>query len=477
MQLRYAAYAAPALLVAVIAGAFLLASDTGPQPTMYALTTSATENGGVSPLPGTYTYLDGESVTVTATPDEGYRVSSWSGDCSGTATTCVLTLDADRTASVTFERITYALTTSATENGGVSPLPGTYTYLDGESVTVTATPDEGYRVSSWSGDCSGTTLSCTLTMDADKTARVTFERITYALTTSATENGGVSPLPGAYTYLDGESVTVTATPDEGYRVASWGGDCSGTTLSCTLTMDADKTARVTFERITYTLTVTATGQGTVTPAGTTTQYESDEVTLRASWSDATHSFDGWGGECSGTASTCLLTMDANKSVTATFTALPANRCAAPTDADCIRAVYRGAPGDYAQVRDIPAALLLTPGADGRYYVECGHQITVVTVAPLPTGYTRFWLDRTPLEFGTPSSVSFSQLIKPVGDDLHFHGRRGRGRVHAHHVRSDGGAAVRAPTARRQARTRRCCGDDRVFGRDLDLPLRHVRHHR
>ncbi len=76
------------------------------------------------------------------------------------------------------------------------------------------------------------------------------------------------------------------------------------------------------ERITYTLTVTATGDGTVTPDGTTTQYESDEVTLRASWSDATHSFDGWGGECSGTASTCLLTMDANKSVTATFTALP-----------------------------------------------------------------------------------------------------------------------------------------------------------
>ena len=105
--------------------------------------------------------------------------------------------------------------------------------------------------------------------------------------------------------------------------------------------------------------------------------------------------------------------------TAEFTALPAGRCATTTAADCIRAVYRGAPGDYAQVRDIPAALLLTPGADGRYYVERGHQITVVTAAPLPTGYTRFWLDRTPLEFGTPSSVSFSQLIKPVGTTYTF----------------------------------------------------------
>ncbi len=236
----------------------------------------------------------------------------------------------------------------------------------------------------------------------------------YALTTSATENGGVSPLPGTYTYLDGESVTVTATPDSGHRVASWGGDCSGTTLSCSLTLDADRTASVTFERITYTLTVTATGQGTVTPAGTTTQDDGDEVTLTASWSDATHDLDGWGGDCSGTASTCLLEMDGNKSVTATFIALPTDRCAESTDADCIRAIYLGAPSDYAQVTDIPASGLLTPEADGRYYVERGHQITVVTAAPLPTGYTRLWLDRTPLEFGTPSSVSFSQLIKPVG---------------------------------------------------------------
>ena len=488
MQLRYAAYAALALLVAVIAGAFLLASDTGPQPTTYALTTSATENGGVSPLPGTYTYLDGESVTVTATPDEGYRVSLWSGDCSGTATTCVLTLDADRTASVTFERITHTLTVTATGDGSVTPAgttthdegdeatltatpdegyrvslwsgdcsgtattcvltldadrtasvtferithtltvtatgdgsvtpAGTTTHDEGDEATLTATPDEGYRVSLWSGDCSGTATTCVLTLDADRTASVTFERITHTLTVTATGDGSVTPA-GTTTHDEGDEATLTATPDEGYRVSLWSGDCSGTATTCVLTLDADRTASVTFERITHTLTVTATGDGSVTPAGTTTQYESDEVTLRASWSDATHSFDGWGGDCSGTASTCLLTMDANKSVTATFTALPANRCAAPTDADCIRAIYLGAPGDYAQVTDIPASGLLTPEADGRYYVERGHQISVVTAAPLPTGYTRFWLDRTPLEFGTPSSVSFSQLIKPVGTTYTF----------------------------------------------------------
>ena len=171
---------------------------------------------------------------------------------------------------------------------------------------------------------------------------------TYLLTTTAGTNGSVSPLPGTYRYLSGASVTVTATPDADYRVAAWGGDCSGTATTCTLTMDAAKT------------------------------------------------------------------------VTATFAALAADRCATVSASDCIRAVYKGAPGDYAQVADIPADKLLTPGSDGRYTVERGQQVTVVTAAPLPTGYTRFYLQRRPPGApGTPDPVSFSQLIPPVGTTYTF----------------------------------------------------------
>ena len=94
-------------------------------------------------------------------------------------------------------------------------------------------------------------------------------------------------------------------------------------------------------------------------------------------------------------------------------------CTTPADPTCIRAVYKGAPADYAQVSDVPADRLLTPGSDGRYRVERGQQYTVVTAAPLPAGWTRFWLDWSPLEFGTPSPVSFSQLIKPVGTTYTF----------------------------------------------------------
>ena len=168
---------------------------------------------------------------------------------------------------------------------------------------------------------------------------------------------------------------------------------------------------------TYALTITATGGGSVNPGGTTRYDEDSAVTLRASWNDATHSFTAWGGACSGGATSCELTMDADKTVTATFAALPADRCATTAAADCIRAVYKGAPGDYAQVQDIPADHLITPGSDGRYQVERGQQITVVTAAPLPTGYTRFYLQRRTLV--RPSPTSYERLIPPVGTTYTF----------------------------------------------------------
>lgn len=169
---------------------------------------------------------------------------------------------------------------------------------------------------------------------------------------------------------------------------------------------------------TFTLTVTVGEGGTIIPSGVNTYAESAEVSLTASWNDATHSFDGWTGDCTGVKSTCDLgEIYSDFSVGATFTALAADRCSSPTDADCIRAVYLGAPEDYAQVSDIPADKLLSPGSDGRYQVERGQQYTVVTAAPLPTGYDRFYPQLSPDT--TPRATTSFQLVRPVGTTYSF----------------------------------------------------------
>ena len=90
-------------------------------------------------------------------------------------------------------------------------------------------------------------------------------------------------------------------------------------------------------------------------------------------------------------------------------------CATPDDPTCIHAVYIGQPGDYAEVADIPSAMLLSGGPGGTYRVDAGLEVTVVTAARLPGGWTRFYLEPSPLF--TP--ISASRLIPPVGTTYTF----------------------------------------------------------
>ena len=163
----------------------------------------------------------------------------------------------------------------------------------------------------------------------------------------------------------------------------------------------------------HTLAVTASAGGTVTPGGTTTHDEDSQVTLTASWNDATHAFTGWGDDCDGTASTCVLTMDADKTVTAKFAA----RCTHADDPTCIRAVYRGAPGDYAHVSEIPAWALIQSDQHGRYHVGRGWLVTVVTAASPPEGYSQFSLQLRPLEGVSP--MLYGQLVPADGATYTF----------------------------------------------------------
>ncbi|BBO68828.1 hypothetical protein DSCA_27580 [Desulfosarcina alkanivorans] len=144
-------------------------------------TLTATVFGGfgtVTPTGGTY--YDGTEVLLTAEPDDGYQVAAWSGtsDDNSTATTNTVVMNGPKTVTVSFEGIpatTYDLTATVSGgNGTVSPASGTYD--EGETVTLTATPDTGYHVMSWSGtdDDNSTATTNTVVMDSNQTVTVLF---------------------------------------------------------------------------------------------------------------------------------------------------------------------------------------------------------------------------------------------------------------------------------------------------------------
>ncbi|MCB1920716.1 MAG: DUF4214 domain-containing protein [Candidatus Competibacteraceae bacterium] len=150
---------------------------------------------------------------------------------------------------------TYALTVAKTGGNGVivsdpasihCGATCTAHFNSGDSVTLTATPDAGYSVSGWSGDCAGTSNRCTLTMDAAKNVTALFANIaptTYPLTTH-TAGTGSGVVTGAGNYEEGATVVLTATPDEGSTFVGWSPEpCASSftmpahDLICTATFD------------------------------------------------------------------------------------------------------------------------------------------------------------------------------------------------------------------------------------------------
>jgi hypothetical protein len=130
-------------------------------------------------------------------------------------------------------------------------------------------------------------------------------------------------------FASNQGIGLEATPDAGSRLASWSGPCSNSTTNvCLLLSPIPATIVATFVK-TQTLTVAKAGNGTgtvtSTPAGiycgATCSAAFDQgstVTLTASTRPGDGTFAGWsGGDCSGT-DPCTVTMDAAKTVTATF---------------------------------------------------------------------------------------------------------------------------------------------------------------
>jgi hypothetical protein len=127
-------------------------------------------------------FNDGTPITLTANPAAGSAFAGWGGACSGTQTTCNVTMSSAQAVTASFIQ-TFALTVTkqGTGSGTVTSSDGVIncgiacsaTYNSGTTITLTATPASGSTFSGWGGTCVGT-QPCTLTMSAAQAVSATF---------------------------------------------------------------------------------------------------------------------------------------------------------------------------------------------------------------------------------------------------------------------------------------------------------------
>jgi uncharacterized repeat protein (TIGR01451 family) len=282
-------------------------------------------------------------LTATTTPDNIFV--GWSGACSGTSP-CDVTMDGAIDVKAQF--IPNALTVTKTGGGsGTVSYSGppaidcgttcSASYNVGTIFSLTATPAAGSYLTNWGGSCTPfNIIYCTVTMDSPKTIVANFEPNT--LSVGVTGNGSVNSSPAGiscgstcnYNFNYGQSVTLNTFAAAGHVLKTYGGACLGTpsySSNCSLTMNAAKSASMEFVPNVLTLNLSGNGSGTITltsgsldcSSGTCqksyTGIQSETIQANAIPGSA---FDHWEGDCTGTSSSCSLSMDGSKTATAFF---------------------------------------------------------------------------------------------------------------------------------------------------------------
>jgi uncharacterized repeat protein (TIGR02543 family) len=144
--------------------------------------------------------------------------------------------------------------------------------------------------------------------------------VIYSLNIATTGSGAVSRSPDQSNYNSGVTVALTATPATGWSFNYWSGDLTGSTNPMNITMNSNKVVTATFTQNStgYALDVNVVGQGSVTrnpdqasyAPGTSVQIT---ATPLGGWT-----FSGWSGGATGSTNPLTVTMNGNKTITATF---------------------------------------------------------------------------------------------------------------------------------------------------------------
>lgn len=192
---------------------------------IYAISVTPAENGSVTAQP--QTAKAGDEITLTVTPEEGYRVVAVTVNGSPVTVTngaASFVMPAEEaTVTAVFELIPpdaqdYSVTVGTVENGTV--VADKTAAKEGETVTLTVSADSGYAfeellVNGEPVAVTGGTASFTMPA-SDVTVTATFVKL---YTVSVSADGG-SVVPDKTEAKAGETVTVTVTPANGYKFIS-----------------------------------------------------------------------------------------------------------------------------------------------------------------------------------------------------------------------------------------------------------------
>ena len=244
----------------------------------HTVTAVADDGGSVSPA---LTEVDthGHTLSLSLTPNIGYRVDTVTG-CNGslqglTYTTGPITNSC--TVNARFTRVVYTVATDAGEGGEITPVSRQVAH--GLAGSFTLEPALGYALEAVSG-CGGRLDGNTYTtgaVTAACTVAASFSRQQYTVSASAGNGGSVSPTTQRVSR--GMSTQLNIATDAGYAIAGvtgCGGSLSGTRYT-TQPVTADCSVNAAFTLLSYSVSANANEGGRISPATASIAHGSSAV--------------------------------------------------------------------------------------------------------------------------------------------------------------------------------------------------------
>ncbi len=238
----------------------------------YYLGVSQANEGGTIEDQSGY-YEKNSTLSIIAYPNEGYRFVGWtnkSGEIVSTKTQLNVKMSGSRYYYANFEKIPYHTVELMYSPHG--SFTGAYIreYIEGKKASITAVPEDGYQFVGWKIVGTDILVSRRQTYNFYVTEDVKYQPVFDKYNTTpyfylgvyaANEGGSVSKVTGYH--VTGDSFTVTATPDEGYRFVGWSKTKDGaiefTDSSFPVRMSGSQYYYAHFEKLPeYTLTVAQT---------------------------------------------------------------------------------------------------------------------------------------------------------------------------------------------------------------------------
>lgn len=298
------------------------------EKTYYALDISFQGNGTVTKKPNLSQYLENSSVTLTATPHEGWYFDHWEGDHNSTKNPAEINILQNTSITAVFIQGGYTLSIAKNGNGVLFVDTNYYdqnvSYAPGSTIELYAQGRDGYSFSHWGGDINGTENPINILIDSDKTIEAFFIEGEFSLNFKTEGNGNITATPSKQFYKPGDQVTITATADPGWYFEEWKGSFGINTQEnpYTFTVEYDYTITALFIEEEYSIMTTIEGNGTVDRDPEYHDYSyGDEVSFTA-YADSNWILNYWEIEATGerySTNPLQLTITDNLNLTVNFT--------------------------------------------------------------------------------------------------------------------------------------------------------------